>query len=58
MTPGEQAKAAINEADKVLADPSKAEFHDRVREARNRMQKELDWWTELGIAMREYECTR
>jgi len=52
-TPGQQAARLIREADVVLADPTKSQYHQRLREARDKMQESLDWWTELAIALRE-----
>jgi hypothetical protein len=43
MTPGQQAAAAIREARTLLADPTKAEYHQRLSDAIDRMQAELDW---------------
>lgn len=52
-TPGQQAARLIREARAVLADPSKAEYHDRLRAAADAMERELDWWRQLAAAMRE-----
>lgn len=50
-TPGEQAAAAIREAKALLADPSKAEYHERLRVAIDNMQAELDFWAQIKAVM-------
>lgn len=51
QTPGQQAAAAIREAKTLLADPSRAEYHERLSAAVDKMQGELDWWSQLAAVM-------
>lgn len=50
-TPGQQAAAAIQEAKALLNDPSKAEYHQRLSGAIDKMQGELDWWAQVRAVM-------
>lgn len=50
-TPGQQAARAIREAKVVLADPSKAEYHERLSAAVDRLQGELDFWAKLKAVL-------
>lgn len=52
-TPGQQAARLVREANVVLADPSKAQWHDRLRAARDRLQAQLDFWREVAARMAE-----
>ena len=49
MTWGQQAAEMIRQAEAHLADPSKAQFHDRLRVAIRNMQAQLDFWNTLMI---------
>jgi hypothetical protein len=55
QTPGQKAAQLIREAKAVLADPSKAEFHERLSVAVDRLQAELDFWGQLRDAMNKEE---
>lgn len=48
-TPGEHARRLVNEAKQILTDPAKAEYHERLRAAIDRMEGELDFWTQLRL---------
>lgn len=50
-TPGQRAGEAIQEARNLLADPSKAEYHQRLSAAIDKMQAELDWWAQLRAVL-------
>lgn len=50
-TPGQQAAAAIQEAKALLNDANKAEYHERLSAAINKMQGELDFWNQLAAVM-------
>lgn len=47
-SPGQQARRLIDEAKAALADPSKAEYHERLSAAIDRMQGELDFWEQIA----------
>lgn len=49
MTWGQQAAEMIRQAEIHLADPSKAQFHDRLRVAIRNMQAQLDFWNTLAM---------
>lgn len=51
-TPGEQARRLIDEARNALADPRKAEYHERLRAAIDAMEGELDFWRQLAAVNR------
>lgn len=48
QTPGQHAAQAIREAKQLLADPSKAEYHERLSAVIENMQAELDFWGQLA----------
>lgn len=52
-TPGQQAAQMIREAKTILADPSKAQYHQCLSDAIDRLQAELDWWAELRDEMQK-----
>ena len=52
-TPGQRAAEAIREAEEMLTDPSKAEYHQRLAVAIDNMQRELDFWASLREQGRE-----
>lgn len=51
-TPGQNAARLIREARVHLADPSKAEYHERLSDAIDKMQGELDFWAQLAAVNR------
>jgi hypothetical protein len=55
VTLGQDAAEAIRQAKIVLADPSKAEYHERLQIAVDKLQKQMDWWAEVGAAMRRVD---
>jgi hypothetical protein len=46
-TPGQHARRLIDEAKVALDDPDKADYHERLRAAVDRMEGELDFWAQL-----------
>lgn len=50
-TPGQFAGRLIREAQDVLNDPSKAEYHEQLRAAVERLQAQVDFWNELALLM-------
>lgn len=51
-TPGQQAARLIREARAAIADPSKAEYHERLQAAVDAMQGELDFWAQVAAINR------
>lgn len=41
----------IDQCNDVLADPNKAEYHDRVKIALDKLQNEIDFWRALNEAL-------
>jgi hypothetical protein len=50
------ADELIAQAEAVLADPTKAEYHEQLSELVGKLRDQQKWWTNLNISMRELDA--